>query len=77
MGMASTVYNDEIILQGGYTFSPERKHTGITQKRGTRGDWGYFKLYVMSAMASGNNTILYAGGDASYWPFSSWSVNFR
>ena len=30
----------------------------------------------MSAMASGNNTILYAGGDASYWPFSSWSVNY-
>ena len=77
MGMASTVYNDEIILQGGYTFSPERKTYGYNPETGHMRRLGDISNSMfMSAMASGNNTILYAGGDASYWPFSSWSVNY-
>lgn len=77
MGMASTVYNDEIILQGGYTFTPERKTYGYNPETGHMRRLGDISNSMfMSTMASGNNTILYAGGDASYYPFSSWSVNY-
>lgn len=77
MGMASTVYNDEIVLMGGYVTSPERKTYGYNPETGHLRRLGDIaNPMFMSAMASGNNTILYAGGDASNWPFSTWWVNY-
>ena len=79
---AATVFNDEIIIHGGY----ERSGWSGAANDKTYGydpftnDWHtratlQVGLYD-STIALANNTLIYAGGDASSTRFSTWSIQY-